>query len=118
MGQRNGQGIRRGDLDGYRALVHAVDEIGQNKVQAKVLAQVLLHRAEAEWILGRLDHAREAVGDGLRLAKASKMGRLIIDADKILALVENPKPAPQRPAVSGTGSVRGNLRVLRATLSC
>ena len=107
---------RRNDQRAYRRAMRRL-ESERGKVQVNVWTQILLDRARDELIIGRLDRAREAVDEALGLAEAHKLGRLIIEADEIRAMVDNPKPTPQHPVVTGTSHVGGRLRALRATLT-
>ncbi len=108
---------RRGDLIRYKAMLRTLDEQGRGKVQAKVMTQIFLDRARDELMLGRLNRAREAVEEATALAEKHKLGHLVIEADKTLAMLDNPKPTPQRSVVEGTNRVRGKLRELRKALS-
>ncbi len=107
---------QRNDLVGYEGAIEKL-ESARGKVQVNVWTQILLDRAQGELILGRVDRAREALDEAMALAEKHKIGRLVIEADKLRATLDNPKPTPQRPVVKGTNRVRGKLRELREALS-
>lgn len=110
----------RGNESEYRSRISSIpaEDVDASSVSART--QIALFRGRAEAMLGHLESATVHARHALELAEGHRLGKLIHDADALLARLaegpEQPTPVVAPVLVESAAEVKRELRTLHETI--